>query len=238
MEDGKVEIGLPDRMEIRHGGYYLELVRKWFGWNTVVFTVLAASGYLFVFMEYSNIDRIGWSRDFLFFPIEVLVIIGLTYYALAGWFNRTHIFVSHDRILVRHRPLPFLGNKTLSASDIKQLYAKKKISRRLEGDTSVTYEVHAITHGGRNVKLVRGLDSSEQALFIEQEIEKYLGIQDAPVKGELGKYQRKVPPEAGKPCPTCGNSNVRHAYIEDGGYGDWCPDCKMSLKKMRGLMIS
>jgi hypothetical protein len=32
---------------------------------------------------------------------------------------------------------------------------------------------------------VSGLESSEQALFIEQEIEKHLNIKDTPVKGEL-----------------------------------------------------
>ena len=51
----------------------------------------------------------------------------------------------------------------------------------------------------------------------------------------LEEYKKPVgDPE--NPCPTCGNSNVRWAYIEDGGKGDWCPDCTMSLKKMRGLI--
>ncbi len=49
------------------------------------------------------------------------------------------------------------------------------------------------------------------------------------------EYKRPVG-EPGNPCPTCENSNVRWAYIEDGGKGDWCPDCMMSLKKMRGLI--
>ena len=34
-------------------------------------------------------------------------------------------------------------------------------------------------------KLVSGLLSSEEALFIEQEIEKYLRIDDEPVRGEI-----------------------------------------------------
>jgi predicted Zn-ribbon and HTH transcriptional regulator len=34
-------------------------------------------------------------------------------------------------------------------------------------------------------------------------------------------------------CPRCGSSFQR-AYIEDGGQGDWCPVCKVSLQKMRG----
>lgn len=51
----------------------------------------------------------------------------------------------------------------------------------------------------------------------------------------LEAYKRPVG-HAENPCPTCGNSNVRWAQIENGGMGDWCPDCMMSLQKMRGLI--
>jgi hypothetical protein len=33
-------------------------------------------------------------------------------------------------------------------------------------------------------------------------------------------------------CPVCGTKEVHLAYIEDGGIGNWCPNCKKSLKKM------
>jgi hypothetical protein len=37
--------------------------------------------------------------------------------------------------------------------------------------------------------------------------------------------------EAGfKQCPTCGKWDVHKAYIEDGGMGYWCPNCKKSIK--------
>ncbi len=37
--------------------------------------------------------------------------------------------------------------------------------------------------------------------------------------------------EAGlKQCPVCGKWDVQRAYVEDGGMGDWCPHCKMSVK--------
>jgi Tfp pilus assembly PilM family ATPase len=70
-------------------------------------------------------------------------------------------------------------------ADLKQLYAKEKVSSSRNG-TSITYEVH-VTRSGRNIKLVSGLESSEQAVYIEQEIEKYLNIKDIPVKGELAR---------------------------------------------------
>jgi hypothetical protein len=36
-----------------------------------------------------------------------------------------------------------------------------------------------------------------------------------------------------KQCPTCLQRDVYRAVIEDGGQGDWCPNCKKSLQKMR-----
>ncbi len=38
-------------------------------------------------------------------------------------------------------------------------------------------------------------------------------------------------------CPTCGKFGVYKATIEDGGSGDWCPHCKMSLQKMSSLTV-
>ena len=46
-----------------------------------------------------------------------------------------------------------------------------------------------MTKSGRNIKLVGGLESQEQAIFIEQKIEKYLRIEDAPVPGELYRHR-------------------------------------------------
>lgn len=40
-------------------------------------------------------------------------------------------------------------------------------------------------------------------------------------------------PVVSKQCPKCGNSNVHDAFIEHGAWGKWCPDCKMSIKKIR-----
>lgn len=181
----KIKIGLPDKLELFHRGSYIEIVRKWFGWQIVLMTVFAMFWDGFLFIWYSKVGESGEAMAIYFPLMHVAVGIGLTYYVVAGWFNRTHIFVSHGKIAVHHRPILWWGNKELESSNLKQLYVKEKISQS-RNSTSVTYEVHAITHNGRNIKLVTGLETSEQALYIEQEIEKYLGIEDIPVKGEIG----------------------------------------------------
>ena len=180
-----IELGLPDKVELHHRGSYIEIVRKWFGWQIVFLTGFAVFWNGLLFKWYTSIPDEVDLMAVLFPLMHVAVGVGLTYYVLAGWFNRTHIFVNHGKIAVRHRPIPWFGNKEIAASNLQQLYAKEKVSHSNSG-TTVRYEVHAITHRGRDAKIVGGLESSEQALFIEQQIEKYLHIADAPVKGEYG----------------------------------------------------
>ena len=113
------------------------------------------------------------------------LVVAVTYYALTGWFNVTDITATRQDITVKHKPLPWLGNKTINARDIKQLYGKEKVTTN-RNSTSVSYEIHVITHSGADTTLVTGLETSQQALFIEQEIEKFLNIKNAPVRGEIG----------------------------------------------------
>ena len=51
-----------------------------------------------------------------------------------------------------------------------------------------TYDVHYITKRGGDVVLVKGLDTYEQALFIERQIERMYQITDTTVVGEHSQY--------------------------------------------------
>jgi hypothetical protein len=86
---------------------------------------------------------------------------------------------------ISHKPIPWLGNKRLKSAELKQIYVKEKIKRN-NNNTSVTYEVRAILLNGKSIKIISGLPNSEQALYVEQEIERYIGIEDVKVKGEVG----------------------------------------------------
>ena len=52
--------------------------------------------------------------------------------------------------------------------------------------SSVTYSVQLVKDGGQQA-LVKGLTDSQQALYIEQELERFLKIEDRPVRGELSR---------------------------------------------------
>lgn len=52
------------------------------------------------------------------------------------------------------------------------------------------------------------------------------GLDLKDIDSEAGRIQSKQ-------CPKCGGRNVHDAFIENGSWGKWCPDCKMSIKKIR-----
>lgn len=182
----QMDIGLPDKLTLNHHGSGFEIVRTWLGWQTIFLTGFAIIWDGFLFFWYSTALGFGAvNMMMVLFPLlHVAAGVGITYTALAGWVNTTRITVDQGKITVRHGPLPWLGNKDLDGANLKQLYSKEKVSRG-RNSTSVTYEVHVITAAGTNEKLVSGLDSSEQALYVEQEIERHFHIQDTPVRGQI-----------------------------------------------------
>lgn len=111
--------------------------------------------------------------------------LGLFYYVLTGFFNRTVVAVTPDQLSINHGPLPWFGNKQLDPMMLKQLYVQERTHRN-KGQRYYSYEVHMVTVDGRNQKLVGSLGSPDQAFFLEQEIERFMGIKDQPVPGEFG----------------------------------------------------
>ena len=186
MEREKLEINLPDKIEFRDHGSGIEITRTWFGAKYVimlVFVIVWDGALIFLanaFLNASNPPPFVWLM-----PLgHVAAGIGLTYYTIAGLFNKTQVMADYSHLAVRHGPVPWSGNRDIRAGDIKQLYSKEKISQGRNA-TTVSYELHAMTNDGKTLKLLSGLESSEQALYIEQEIEKYLRIEDKSVRSEI-----------------------------------------------------
>lgn len=184
MAVGEFEIGLPDKLERRRTDAGMEIVRRWFGFHILFLTAFACMWDAFLVYWYSIALTKGDLGEILFPLVHVAAGVGITYYVACGWVNRTHVVFNPQRITIRHKPLPWLGNREINAQNLKQLYSKVTYANN---GRSVHYSVHALTKDGRNVEILGGLDNGEQALYIEQEIENYLGIKDAPVRGEIGR---------------------------------------------------
>ena len=183
------EIGIPDKIQIDKSFQHLHIERKWFGFKFIFLTLFVVVWDAFLVNWYARAFSFSFQEVgdlmFVLFPLlHVAVGIGLTYYVFAGYLNKTVIEVDFHSITIKHTPVPFWGNKKVSSKTIRQLYCKRDDFPN-NRNSYRAFAVHAITSERRNIKLLSGLDTSEQALFIEQEIEKFLNIEDKPVKGEI-----------------------------------------------------
>lgn len=180
------EVPLPQRitLEDAHGGGIV-IRRRWFQASFVFFAVFCAIWFGFLAVWYTVTLGSGAPIVFSLFPlVHVAVGLGLGYFTLAGFLNTTTIDVRDETVAVRHGPIPWRGVPALPSSRITQLYCKERIHRGKNG-TTTSYEVWAALDEGQPKKLVSGLNEPEQALFIEQRIERALGLADRPMPAEL-----------------------------------------------------
>ncbi|MFP4356402.1 MAG: hypothetical protein ACLFUJ_14890 [Phycisphaerae bacterium] len=171
------QVPLPKGMEMFDRGNELQIVRSWKSIAVLFLIPFAAFWCGFLLFWYSSAIGSGAPIVFVLFPlIHVAVGVGLVYFIFACLLNKTVLRVTPNHLEVKHTPLPWPGGKTLNSVDIEQLFCRRRI-RHSDNSTSQTYEVLAVTVGGQE-KILSGLTEAEQGVFVEQQIEKYLGITD------------------------------------------------------------
>jgi hypothetical protein len=179
----------PGNVTIDQEADALRLAYRWFSPKYVfmAFFCVAWDGFLLFWYGIALSQKTGMGNIMIWFPIaHVAAGIGITYSTLAGFLNRTVVRVSSTAVTVRHGPLPWFGQKSVAASDIGQVYRQQVVTTGSRGGSSVTYRLSVATHDQRKIDLL-SCDSADTALFVEQEVERYLGIGDRRVAGEMPK---------------------------------------------------
>jgi hypothetical protein len=164
-------------------GPHVVLERKWFTPATLGLAVFCVLWDSFIVFWYAMAFHGGGGGNpiSLLFPIvHVGAGVALTYTALCGFVNRTRISVENGMLTVRHGPLPWPGNRTIATSDVRQLFCAERVGNK----GSRSYSLNAMLATGPAVPLLKNLNEPDQALYIEQILEKRLGIVDVPVAGE------------------------------------------------------
>jgi hypothetical protein len=179
-------VPMPKGFDVQARTGQLQIVRKWFSGLYIFLTVFTLfwNGFMVVWFTIALTQGI-WPMA-AFGTLHGAVGIGLLYYTLAGYLNKTVIQVDRRELTITHGPLPWPGNRRLNPFDLAQLYTRERLHHH-RNSTSTTYEVYAILQDGTRQKLLSGLHEIEQALYIEQEIERFLEIEDRPVRGELAR---------------------------------------------------
>ncbi|MAT14672.1 MAG: hypothetical protein CMJ46_05305 [Planctomyces sp.] len=186
----KREVSRPDKYELNEYHGVLHITWKWFTWASVflIFFTLFWNGIAFAVFGgflFGAIEEGGWMFLIALFPlIHVSIGLLLAYYTVATLFNRTTIMVSPHHMLIKHGPIPWRGAELDDTKDIDQLFCQENIHRN-KNSTSHTYDVKARLASGKEVKLLSRLENVQEAVFLEQQIERFLGIEDRRIAGEV-----------------------------------------------------
>jgi hypothetical protein len=184
----RAEVGIPERFQLTPGLNRLTIEWKWWtpvSWIFVLFTIVW-NGFLVIFISLGSGQGASISPNMLLLISSVHIMVGLflIYFVVASWFNTTTVTVDKHKVTIKHEPVYWAGNTECLNMLIDQLYCVERIHKNKNG-TSYSYQVHLKTKDGQTRKLITGLKEPQQALFLEQEIEKFLDIENQPIRGEL-----------------------------------------------------
>jgi hypothetical protein len=176
------EVPRPDHYSIKDDGSSLRIKFRWIWRTTAGGYVIVLIWNCFVVLWYWNALRTGgpWIWLAILFTIPHGAIgLFLAYGTLAALLNRTVITVTSEFFIVRHGPVPWWGNRKLPTDELDRLYCDKDAESKEKKGGHCRYSVFAQTKEASTVELVNDLQERDQALFIVQEVERWLNKGDA-----------------------------------------------------------
>ena len=186
------EVIIPDSVDALRLQSMLEIVVDWYRSSAKRTVIHLVSGTFFWNLLLIPLVLFLIYQGSLFFALlmggHVITGIFLLIQLLAIFFNKTHIKVDKSGIRISHSPINNILNKpkNIPVEEIKQLYVVRYTQKYNPKDKRgiQAYALFVILKNNKRVELLRGMNRESQ-LYLEQEIETYLGIQDSPVRGEV-----------------------------------------------------
>lgn len=121
----------------------------------------------------------------LFLSAHLSVGLGLLWHLGSLYFNRTSISITKRRIKIRTLPFrQFIWkDKEVDVDTIRQFYVSRYVQSTTNDNPNYAYALYAILNTGEKISLIRGMNRESQ-IYIEQEIENFLGIKNQRVPEE------------------------------------------------------
>jgi hypothetical protein len=182
----KQKRSIPDKFIFEQHPEGVELRYRWLSklhWGLLFFTILW-DGFMVVWISIALATG-AWIM-IVFGSLHIAVGAGLAYFVLTGFINKTSIMIQGQGLEITHSPIPAIGtsNKIIDRRAIEQVYCTRRVGYTSNNVPHYVFDVHYIEKGGGDETLVKGLDDLNEAIFIEQQIERIYHIEDRPVDDE------------------------------------------------------
>lgn len=167
-------------IDITENASHLTMVYKWEKKYFLLFFSLfwCYLSFSFVWASFDNTFEEGVTIVYPLFGVLLL------YWSVATFVNSTSVVVTQNHIRVSSSPLPWPGlNTDYQIRNIEQLYVEKYVSYHQNKTPVHRYKI-VLKEPKKQVNIVRGIERYEQAVTLENYIERFLDIQDKPVDKE------------------------------------------------------
>ncbi len=143
-------------------------------WNAIVFV------FVFTALASKNYEIL------LFISIHLTVGLAIAYYTISLYINKYEIIVDKRHLKTQYGPMKFPFKKThyVESGLIKQVFCQKYVAGTVNNVPQFSFKVSIYKNDTATIDLLKGLKSYNQALYIEQQIESFINIIDAPIEGE------------------------------------------------------
>lgn len=185
-EHKQPEILLPPGIEAYTTPSELNIVINWKNSSGSFLTIFTIIWNVFLLPFLYIAITSGELKILLFLSIHLLVGIGLLYNMIATFVNKTHINVDRIHLLIEHGPIkmPTYKNQDIPITDLEQVFVKKYSTGRQNGRPVFAFSVNVVLTSQRTLTIAKGLKHPDLALYIEQQIERFLEIKDRRVEEE------------------------------------------------------
>lgn len=175
-------IELPKGFDVQKGVSDLRITISWRKTKMVWFFVLFSAfwnGIVFIFVAIA-IATNNWMMALM---ISIHFIIGVSFllYTISLFVNASVLHANTHALRVTHGPLPvpFHPKRHIPATDLDQLYVEEYVASRTNGRPNIAFRLKAaLKNQNKHIRLMNGLKHPEQALYLEHEIEKFMGIEN------------------------------------------------------------
>lgn len=179
----------PANVKIKRIGDRVVYSTRWHSIGASILRTLVVTIWLLVashILLTSVLKRDGWLG---IYPSEYsylhwLVIAALIWIAAAQILNSTTVSLSKQLMRIGHGPIPWGYPKSVPTKSIEQLFVASRVTQK-KGDKQISYVLRAVDHKSNIISIPGRFSTAQEALFLEYDLEKELGLINRSQHGEI-----------------------------------------------------
>ena len=176
---------IPEGLDLVQARDGVIIRRTWFSWTVIplIFFAVLWDGFLvFWYTMALKHGQHGAPLMMLLFPLlHVAVGLGLTYFIVCSFVNKTDVIINFSGVEVSIYPMPWPGKKRVAASEITDVMVRQRVSNNSDNvnynNRRVSYAVMYAGASRKEQKLI-SFSQSDQADYVANAIRMALQLKD------------------------------------------------------------